>query len=114
MVLAAEFLQLTGDGPVARGLVPAFEAAASHGLIDAEIAADFSKAATLWQNLDGFLRMACADEFDPRSAPADQRATIAEACEVESFDVLPGMIADIARRAATHLDALLADAAETA
>lgn len=114
MELAAEYLQLTGAAPLARGLVPAFEAAAGHGLIDADIAADFSKAATLWQNLDGFFRMACAAEFDPRLAPEGQKATIAEACEVESFDVLPGMIADIARRAATHLDALLADAAETA
>ena len=110
MEFAAEYLQLTGAGAIARGLVPTFETAAGQGLIDADIAADFSRAAMLWQNLDGFFRMACADAFDPGLAPADQKATIAKACDVDSFDVLPGMIADIAYRAATHLDSLLADA----
>ncbi|MCY3820266.1 MAG: hypothetical protein OXH52_13020 [Gammaproteobacteria bacterium] len=112
--LVAEYLQLTGAGTVTRGLVPVFESAAGQGQIDAHIADDFSRAASLWQNLDGFFRMAGADSFDPRLAPPDQKATIAEACEVESFDVLPGMIADIAGRAAAHIDALLAGAAETA
>ena len=114
MELAAEYLQLTGAGPVVRGLVPAFEGAAGHGLIDTDVAADFSRAATLWQNLDGFFRMACADSFDPRLALPDQKATIAEACEVESFEVLPRTIADVAGCAATHLGAMLADTAETA
>ena len=114
MEFAAEYLQLTGAGAVARGLVPTFESAAGQGLIDADLAAGFSRAATLWQNLDGFFRMTCADAFDPGLAPADQKATIAEACDADSFDALPGMIADIAARAATHLDALLADAAATA
>ena len=112
MEFAAEYLQLTGA--VARGLVPAFKSASVQGLIDADLADDFSRAAVLWQNLDGFFRMACADAFDPGLAPADQKATIAEACDVDSFDMLPAMIADIAARAATHLDALLADAAATA
>ena len=112
MEFAAEYLQLTGA--VAWGLVPAFESAAAQGLIDADLADHFSRATMLWQNLDGFFRMTCADAFDPGLAPADQKATIAEACGVEGFDMLPAMIADIATRAATHLDALLADAAATA
>ena len=116
MEFAAEYLRLTGAerGSWPTGLVATFEAAADHGSLDTGIAADFAKAATLWQNLDGFFRMACADDFDPRSAPPDQKAAVAEACEVDSFDVLPGIIADTAGRAATHLDNLLADAAETA
>ena len=116
MELAAEYLQLAGaeraSGVLAGGLVPTFEAAAEQRLIDAGAARDFAKAATLWQNLDGFFRMACADAFDPRSAPPDQKTTIAEACGVDNFDALPAVIADTAHRAATHLDALLAGAAE--
>ena len=48
------------------------------------------------------------------SAAADQEDTIAEACGADRFDALPDMMADTARRAATHLDALLAGAAGTA
>ena len=115
MEFAAEYLQLASAAHAlgTRGLIPTFEVAAEQRLIDAEVADDFAKATTLWQNLDGFFRMACVGTFEPGLATAELRAAILETCEVDAFDALPGLIADTARRAAAQLEALLADAAET-
>ena len=72
MEFAAEYLQLTGS--VARGLgsrIRIRRRARPDPMPD--LADDFSRATMLWQNLDGFFRMTCADAFDPGLAPADQK-----------------------------------------
>lgn len=109
--LAAESIQITNGSRVPDvlvcGLVPTFEAAAEHGLLDEQAARDLRDAVTLWQNLDGFFRMTCADSFDPGAASAEQKATIADICGAESFDALPGLIRDTARRASRRLEGLI-------
>ena len=109
--LMAEYLQLAGAPGVpevlVRGLVQTFEAASENGLIDAEARRSLVEAAILWQNLDGFFRMTCADAFDARSATPEQKAVIAEIGGVERFDDLPGLIGERSREVARLLDKLL-------
>ena len=98
--LAAEFLQLTHarhtPEVLVHGLVPTFEAAGRHGLIDARAASGLVGAATLWQNLEGYFQMTSGEAFDPESAPEDQKAVIADMCGVGHFDELGDLIAETA------------------
>ncbi|MYD96893.1 MAG: hypothetical protein F4X98_05845 [Gammaproteobacteria bacterium] len=109
--LAVESIQIMA-GPgfpdvLVRGLVPTFEACAEHGLLDEEAGRELRDAATLWQNLDGFFRMTCADIFDPQTASPEQKATIAEISGVDSFEALPERMRDTAAKAAQRVDAIL-------
>ena len=100
--MLGEYLNLTGIATapelLVNALVPTFQAAAEHRLIDASVAADLSDATRLWQCLDGYLRMTSAGSFDPRSASAELCAIIARACGVDRFDSLPAQMDDVARR----------------
>lgn len=109
--LAVESIQIMA-GPgfpdvLVRGLVPTFEACVEHGLLDEEAGRELRDAATLWQNLDGFFRMTCADIFDPQTASPEQKATIAEISGVEGFAALPERMRDTAAKAAQRVDAIL-------
>ena len=98
--LAAEFLQLTHarhtPEVLVHGLVPTFEAAGRHGLIDARAASGLVGAATLWQNLEGYFQMTSGEAFDPESASEDQKAVIADMCGAGHFDELGDLIAETA------------------
>ena len=106
--LAAEYLELAGAAPESG--VPAlretFEAARERSLLEGSVASDLIEAASLWQNLDGFLRMTRASPFDPQSAPDEQKAIVAEMCGVTRFEMAPARIDETASRTATHLAAL--------
>ena len=111
--MLADYLLLAGAG---RGVESqasqaTFEAAREAGLLDADGAADLVRAASLWQNLEGFLLIAFDGDFDPRSATAEQREIIAEMCGVEDFSAAADAVAETARRAAARVDELLASAA---
>lgn len=110
--LAAEYLQLiASEGAVAAGgLAATFEAAAEQGVIDSRTATDLSRAAALWHNLDGLFRMACNDAFRPEMTSPQLQGVIADTCGVGSFDALPEVMDDTAGRAATRIDAMLANA----
>ena len=109
--LAAEYLQLTGAATtpavLVNGLAPTFAAAEEQGLIDQSAAAELAAAASLWQCLDGYFRMACAGDFEPESMSAEVREVIAQGCGVEAFDALPPHMAAAARRVAEFVDRLL-------
>ena len=106
--LAAEFLQLMHARPtpelLVHGLIPTFEAAGKHDLIDTQTASELVGAATLWQNLEGYFQMTCGDAFDPESASEDQKAVIADICGVGHFDDLGDLISEIALATARILD----------
>ena len=106
--LAAEFLQLTHarhtPEVLVHGLVPTFEAAGRHGLIDAQAASGLVGAATLWQNLEGYFQMTSGEAFDPESASEDQKAAIADMCGVGHFDELGDLIAETALGTARIVD----------
>ena len=106
--LAAEFLQLTHarhtPEVLVHGLVPTFEAAGRHGLIDARTASGLVGAATLWQNLEGYFQMTSGEAFDPESASEDQKAVIADMCGVGHFDELGDLIAETALGTARIVD----------
>ena len=106
--LAAEFLQLTHarhtPEVLVHGLVPTFEAAGRHGLIDARAASGLVGAATLWQNLEGYFQMTSGEAFDPESASEDQKAVIADMCGVGHFDELGDLIAETALGTARIVD----------
>ena len=107
--LAAEFLQLAGAAPDSgvNGLATTFETAGRRELLDSRAAEDLAHAAGLWQNLVGFFRMTCFGRFNPASTTPEQREVIAQIAGVDDFGALPSTIADTARRAAEHLDALI-------
>ncbi|MYE49106.1 MAG: hypothetical protein F4X96_06705 [Gammaproteobacteria bacterium] len=106
--LAAEFLQLMHarhtPEVLVHGLIPTFEAAGKHELIDARAASGLVEAATLWQNLEGFFQMTSGEAFDPESASDDQKARIADLCGVGHFDELGDLIAETALVTARILD----------
>ena len=110
--MAAEFLQLTharhAPEALVHGLIPAFEAAGKHGLIDTRAASGLVEAGTLWQNLEGYFQMTCGKAFDPESATEDQKAVIADMCGAGHFDELGDKIAEIARGTAHILDQIFA------
>ena len=112
--LAAEYLQIAcaNKAPeiLVSGIVPTFEAAIEHRLLDAKTGKELADAATLWQNLEGFFRMTCSDAFDPKTTSFDQKQIIAEFCGLDGFHALPALIADTAKRTEEHLDNLLTGA----
>ena len=110
LALAAEYLQLTGavDAPevMVSGLVPTFEAAAEHGLLETAAGRELAEAAALWHNLSGFLSLVSADESDPGKASPEHRRTLAEVCGAATYEDLERLVATTARRTVGHLDAL--------
>ena len=108
--LGAEFLQLAGAVPddSVGGLAATFEQAGRQELLGAAVADELARHARFWQNLSGFFRMTSTGPFDPNATTHEHRQTIAELAGTEDFDVLPGMVTEIARRTASHLDHILA------
>ena len=108
IVLAAEYLQLAGGAPETgvATLPETLGRAGDRGLLDIDAARDLSDCAALWQNLDGFLRMTCADAFDPQAATSEQKAIIAGMCGAATFEDVADAIAAASQRSARHLDAL--------
>ena len=107
--LAAEYLRLTdaAEGEeVDNGLAPTFEAAAGRGRIEADAGRDLAEAARLWQNLEGFMRMASSDDFDPNSISSEQREALAEMCGVDGFEALTDAVDATARRTIARVDEL--------
>ncbi len=89
--------------PVADGLVATLEAGAQQGLIDATVAAELADAARLWQNFDGFMRMASVDQDPTRLSPEEQ-LTLAQACGAVALDELARSLAATRERSAAHID----------
>ncbi|MYB38460.1 MAG: hypothetical protein F4Y26_13995 [Gammaproteobacteria bacterium] len=116
--LAAEALKLAAGGRVpamlAASLGSTFRAAAQEGLLADEAAARMTEAATLWQNIEGFLRMACVGTFDPTAASLEQRQALAEIGGVEDFDALPDAMASTADRTAALVRRLLGETPDNA
>ena len=115
--LAAEAIKVAAGGRVptmlAAGLGGTFSAAAREGLLAQDAASRMTEAATLWQNIDGFLSMVCVGAFDAASASEEQRATLAKLGGVEDFEALPELIAATAERTADLVQQLLAGAPQT-
>ena len=93
-----------GSAIVADGLLPTLEAGAEQGLIDATVAADLADATRLWQNFDGFMRMAGVDQDPTLLSPEDQ-STLAQACGAVGVEDLARLLAETRQRSATHIDA---------
>ena len=112
VALAAEYLQLRGSVPASgvASLQDTFEAAARRELLDAEAARELADAATLWQNLDGFFRMIYGGAFNPKATTAEQKQTIADIAQEDSFETLLRRISDTAVRTSVHLHEMLARA----
>ena len=108
IVLAAEYLQLAGVVPETgvATLAETLGHAREGGVLDDDAARDLIDAATLWQNLDGFFRMTCADAFDPHVATSGQKAIIAGMCGVASFEDVADAIAAASQRGAGRLRTL--------
>ena len=108
--LAAEAIKLAIGSRLpsvlAAGLASTYELAAEHGLLTRDAARELAQAATLWQNIDGYLNMACAGEFNADAASSVQRETLAKFGHVERFEALPDVIAATAGRAAELVDDL--------
>ena len=105
--LLVEHLRLVASAasavPVADGLVATLEAGAEQGLIDATVAAELAGAARLWQNFDGFMRMASVDQDPTRLSPEEQ-STLAQACGAVALDELARSLAATRERSAAHID----------
>ena len=105
--LLVEHLRLVASAasavPVADGLVATLEAGAQQGLIDATVAAELADAARLWQNFDGFMRMASVDQDPTRLSPEEQ-STLAQACGAAALDELARSLAATRERSAAHID----------
>ena len=105
--LLVEHLRLVASAasavPVADGLVATLEAGAQQGLIDATVAAELADAARLWQNFDGFMRMASVDQDPTRLSPEEQ-LTLAQACGAVALDELARSLAATRERSAAHID----------
>ena len=69
------------------GLVATLEAGANRGLIDPTVAQDLADATRLWQNFDGFMRMA-AVEGNPTLLSPEEQSTLAEACDAAGLEDL--------------------------
>ena len=108
--LLVEHLRLVAAGasgvPItgADGLVETLEAGARNGLIDATVAAELASAARLWQNFDGFMRMASVDQDPTRLSPEEQ-STLAQACDGTAFADLASSLAATRESSAAHIDA---------
>ena len=102
--LAADVIKLTlcGRRPalLCAGLGTTFTAAAEEHLLSDEAAKRLAETAEFWQNIEGFLSMACVGAFNAAAASPDQRLTLAKISGVEDFDALPDAILDTAERAA--------------
>ena len=111
VALAADAIKLAAGGRVpgllAASLANTFRTAAQEGLLADEAATRMTEAATLWQNIDGFLRMACIGAFDPATASPEQRQTLAQIGGVDDFEALPEAIAATAERTAALVRQLL-------
>ncbi|MDE0692668.1 MAG: hypothetical protein OXI55_10575, partial [Gammaproteobacteria bacterium] len=99
---------------LAASLGSTFRVAAQEGLLADETAARMTEAATLWQSIEGFLRMACVGTFDPAAASQEQRQALAEIGGVEDFDALPDAMASIAERTAALVRQLLGETPDDA
>ena len=83
-----------------------FEAAGAHGLIPTSTAARLAKAATMWRNLRGVLRLVAEDGFAVQSANPKVKAVVARACGMDDFDGVAAALRGTASRAAADIDAL--------
>ena len=83
-----------------------FGRARERGLLDDDAAGNLIDSAALWQNLDGFFRMTCANAFDPRTTTEEQKANVAAMCGVAAFEDAPDAITAASLRSARHLGAL--------
>ena len=80
---------------------------AERGLIDATVATELAGATTLWQNFDGFMRMASVDG-DPASLSPAEQSILAQACGAVGVEDLAARIAEARQRSAAHIDAWFA------
>ena len=69
-----------------------------------------ARAATLWRDLQGILRLVGDEGFDVDAAGPKVRALVANACGCEDFDSLNAKVAEAASRAADHIESLAAHA----
>ena len=86
------------------GLVATLEAGANRGLIDSTVAQDLADATRLWQNFDGFMRMA-AVEGNPTLLSPEEQSTLAEACDAAGLEDLARSLAATRQRSASQIDA---------
>ncbi len=107
----AQYLQLLHAARTADGLTgnsaAAFEAAAAHGLIDAETARELVEATTLWHNLHGILSLTVDERFVEATAPPALLGVIERACDMAGIDSLKEAMRETAARTASHYDRLL-------
>ena len=86
--------------------VAIFEAAGAHGLIPASAAERLAKAATMWRNLRGVLRLVAEDDLALETAGPGVRTVVARACGMDDFAALATSVRETASRAAADIDAL--------
>ena len=107
---AARFLQLSHVGDAPDILVPdavsVLRTAGARGWIPAAAAERLAKAARLWQNLRGILRLVETDNFAIETAGPKVKAVIARSCGMDDFGALGTTIRETAFRAAGDIDAL--------
>ena len=102
---AARFLQLT-----AAGIGHDDPAPTAAAVFDAAGAGALARAAGMWRDLQGVMRLVGEEGFDTDAAGPKVRTLVANACGYEDYDALASAVAETASSAAAGVDALLSRA----
>ena len=106
---AARLLRLTQETPLAEADVRANDPPASAAVILADCGAErLARAATLWRDLQGIMRLVGEEGFDVASAAPNVQSVVANACGCESYEALELAVSEAASGAAAEIDALAA------
>ncbi len=107
----AQYLQLlhAADNPeiLARDTISVLNEAADCGALDAGDADGLIRAARLWRNLQGILRLTVEEGFDEQAAAPGLKTVIRRACGAVDFETLKQTMREAAAAATRSYDALL-------
>ena len=109
----AQYLQLAhaSEYPeiLARDPISVFQSAHSAGLIEENQASDLIRAAQLWRNLQGILRLTIGDDYTEEKATPGLRVVVERASGVEGFNVLEETMRDLAVRVAELFQSIVGE-----
>ena len=109
----AQYLQLR-DGKDVRELLAldaasVLAAAARHGCVEEDVAADLIAALTLWRNVQGILRLAVEGSFSEEKAASGLKTVISRGCGEIDFERLKREIEVTAEKSIGHYRSILGD-----
>ncbi len=107
----AQYLQLqhaTGNPEIlARNTIAVLDEAARCGIVHADAADSLIRAARLWRNLQGILRLTIEEGFDEQTASPGLKKVIARVCGTVDFDTLKQTMQEVAADARRNYEMLL-------